>query len=140
MVTDVGRPPTKKERQEAHAAESAKISRRIADGDDFPEAGRVWRALAKMKSAKPYVTGITALNIPVHGRIFADWHMYCLTNVNAWSWAGTTLRDTTHLIGMAGVCDATEVLRRYAPDTITGTLAATYERAAFDLLYHSAMT
>jgi hypothetical protein len=62
------------------------------------------------------------------------------TNVNAWSWAGTTLRDTTHLIGMAGVCDATEVLRRCAPDTITGTLAATYERAAFDLLYHSAMT
>ena len=79
MVTDVGRPPTKKERQEAHAAESAKISRRIADGDDFPEAGRVWRALAKMKSAKPHVTGITALNIPTHGRIFADWHSYVST-------------------------------------------------------------
>lgn len=138
----MGRPPTIKELKEAHAAESEQISRRIADGDNFPEAGRLWKALAQRERSDltQYVTGITALNIPIPSRVFADWHSYGLANVHAWSRSGTTLIDTSHLLGMTGVYDATEALRRYAPDTTTGTLAATYERAVFDLLYHSAMT
>jgi hypothetical protein len=73
------RHPTDKERKAAHAAESTSISRRIADGDDFPEAGSVWRAFAQMKrSAQSYVTGFTALNIPIPGHIFDDWHSYGL--------------------------------------------------------------
>ncbi|MGP4846188.1 hypothetical protein ACTXGQ_18820 [Marinobacter sp. 1Y8] len=47
--------------------------------------------------------------------------------------------DTTHLMGMIGVYDATVALRRYAPETPYGTLAAGYERAVFDLLYTAAI-
>lgn len=47
--------------------------------------------------------------------------------------------DTTHLIGMTDVYDATLALRQYASETPNGTLAGTYERAVFDLLYHFAV-
>ncbi len=40
---------------------------------------------------------------------------------------------------MTGVYDATSILRHYAQETPEGTLAASYERAVFDLLYHFAM-
>ena len=46
------------------------------------------------------------------------------------------MRSTECLIGHEDLYDATAVLRRYAPKTPGGTLAATYERAVFDLLYH----
>ncbi|BEH13955.1 hypothetical protein MAALD49_13230 [Marinobacter shengliensis] len=35
--------------------------------------------------------------------------------------------------------DATSELRRHAPDTPEATLAASYERAVFDLLHHYAV-
>lgn len=135
----MGRPPTWKERKTALVAESEKISKRIASGDDFPEAGRVWRAIAKQRLSQPYVTGMAALNLPVHGRTAPDWHNSVLVNQADWSWSGELLTDTAHLIGMSGVYDATNALRQFAPDTPDGTLAASYERALFDLLYHFAV-
>lgn len=83
-----------------------------------------------------YITGLTALNIPIPGRIFADWHTSGLFNRENWLWSGQHLLDTTHLLGDAGVYDATKSLRQYAPEAPQGTLAASYERAVFDLLYH----
>ena len=135
----MSRPPTLKELREAHAAESEQISRRIAGGDDFPEAGRVWQALAKKRSAKCYVTGLTALNIPMPNGTTADWHSHGLVNRDHWTWSNDLLMDTSYLIGMAGVYDATKALRQYSPDTPDGTLAASYERAVFDLLHHFSM-
>lgn len=135
----MSRCPTGKERQEAHAAESERISRRIACGDDFPEAGRVRKELAKRGSGRLYITGITALNIPKPDGRSADWHSQALVKRDSWTWSGDLLMDTTHLIGMAGVFDATNVLRQYSPDTPDGTLAAGYERAVFDLLHHFSM-
>jgi len=58
-----------------------------------------------------------------------------LLNPQAWSWSGKTLMETNHLLSMTGVYDATDTLRRYAPETPEETLAASYERAVFDLLY-----
>lgn len=46
------------------------------------------------------------------------------------------MESTEHLIGEQNLYDATHVLRKYAPGTQAGTLAATYERAVFDLLFH----
>jgi len=135
----VGRPPNETELNEAHAAESAKLSRPIAEDGVFPQARRARRVFDRMRAAHPYLTGLTALNIPIPGRLPADWHSFGLANVHSWMWAGTTLRDTSHLIGMTGVYDATEALRRFAPETTEGTLAADYERAVFDLLYHFVM-
>lgn len=135
----MGRPQTWKERQAALAAESEKISERIRDRDEFPDAGGVWRAMAKQRSSQPYVTGMTALNIPFPGRTAPDWHSHALVNQAAWTWSGELLMDTTHLIGMCGVYDATDALRQFAPETLDGTLAASYERAVFDLLYHFAI-
>ncbi|MFN2350181.1 MAG: hypothetical protein ABR558_11515, partial [Thioalkalivibrio sp.] len=83
-----------------------------------------------------YVTGLTALNIPLEDGTSADWHSSGLVNRQNWTWAGVRLASSDHLLNDAGVYDATEILRRYAPDTPHGTLAATYERAIFDLLYH----
>ena len=45
--------PANKERKAAHAAESESISKRIAEGDDFPELGRVWSELRKIKLDEP---------------------------------------------------------------------------------------
>lgn len=49
------------------------------------------------------------------------------------------ITDTTRLLGHTGVYDATEELRRHVSDIPDGTLAASYERAVFDLLYHYAV-
>ena len=87
-----------------------------------------------------YVTGITALNILWPGRAPADWHTHGLINRQGWSWAGVQLTSTDHLLGNQGLHDATKILRRYAPNTPAGTLAASYERAVFDLLYQAAVT
>lgn len=135
----MSRPPTPKKLQEAQAAESKQLSRRMAEGDDFPEAGRVWQALKQNQSSKQYVTGITALNIPIPGRLAADWHSHGLVNRDDWTWSGDLLSDTTYLLGMVGVYDATMALRQYSPDTPDRTLAADYERAVFDLLHHFSM-
>ena len=88
-----------------------------------------------------YITGITALNIPLPNRSLPDWHTCGLTNVKTWhgmAWqiASVNVRSTEFLIGHEDLYDATAVLRRYAPKTPGGTLAATYERAVFDFLYH----
>jgi hypothetical protein len=135
----MGRPPTVKELPEAHAVESEQISRRIANGDDFPEAGKIWQTLAKKRSAKRYVTGLTALNIPMPDGTTADWHTHGLAHRDNWTWSGDLLMDTSYLIGMAGVHDATQALRQYSPDTPDQTLAANYSRAVFDLLHHFSM-
>lgn len=87
-----------------------------------------------------YITGITALNIPLPSGVSADWHTSGLANTQAWSWSGRALMDTCHLLGDAGIYDATHALRPYAPDTPKGTLAASYERAVFDLPYQSSLT
>jgi len=44
--------------------------------------------------------------------------------------------STEHLLGGQDLYDATTILRRYASTTPAATLAATYERAVFDLLNH----
>lgn len=84
-----------------------------------------------------YITGTTALNIMVPGRSVPGWHSYGLVNIAAWQWAGINVRSTDHLLGNLDLYDATAVLRRYAPETPGGTLAANYERAVFDLLFDS---
>lgn len=45
------------------------------------------------------------------------------------------MMSTEHLIGEKELYDATDALRVYAPDTPPRTLAATYERTVFDLLF-----
>lgn len=82
-----------------------------------------------------YITGTTALNIMVPGRSLPGWHSSGLVNTSVWQWAGINVRATDHLLGVLDLYDATAILRRYAPDTPGGTLAANYERAVFDLLF-----
>lgn len=86
--------------------------------------------------APTYVTSFSALNIPVEDRHPPDWHSEVLHDPKRWSWSGKHLSSTAHLLGMIGVYDATEALRSFVPSTPDGTLAATYERAVFDLIYH----
>lgn len=82
-----------------------------------------------------YITGLTALNIAKPGHAPADWHTHGLVNEKSWCWSDE-LASTEDLLGEKGLYDATDVLRRYVPETPAGTLAASYERAVFDLLYH----
>lgn len=83
-----------------------------------------------------YLTSITALNIPIPGRESALWHSHGLANSKAWLWAGIQVKSTNHLLGALGLYDATDNLRPFAPDIPEGTVAASYERALFDHLYH----
>lgn len=85
---------------------------------------------------KTYITGLTALNLLAPGRRPAGWHTHGLVNRENWCLSEKQFASTEHLLGDQGLYDATDVLRRYAPDTPDGTLAASYERAVFDLLYH----
>lgn len=86
--------------------------------------------------APSYVTSLSALNIPIEHRNPPDWHSAVLNDPKKWSWSGKHLSSTAHLLGLRGVYDATTALRLFVPSTPTGTLAANYERAIFDLLYH----
>lgn len=90
-------------------------------------------------NTQTYITGITALNILWPDRPAADWHTLGLANVFAWSWAGQQLMSTEHLLGDQDLYEATSILRCYAPETPEGMLAASYQRAVFDLLYSSAI-
>lgn len=82
-----------------------------------------------------YLTGITALNIPIEGRAMADWHTTYIANTRAWCIAGANFSSTQWLIGLEGVYKATETLRKAGVSFGMDIYAASYERAVFDLLY-----
>ncbi len=83
-----------------------------------------------------YLTGLTALSIPIPGRAEALPHTHLLTNSRSWQWAGVQVNPTDDLLGNTGLYDATETLRCFAPGTPENTWAASYERALFDYIHH----
>lgn len=83
-----------------------------------------------------YLTGLTALNIPLDCRDRADWHTTHICNKKSWNIAGKNLISTQWLLGLVGVYDATAALEKAGVEIKVKVFAASYERALFDLLYH----
>jgi len=140
-----GEPLSISEIRELKKIENERVNRCIERGLTKEDETQVWTQLFaagkclpanRRLPARSYVTGITALNIPWPDRLQADWHSLGLFNGHAWCWSGEMLKSTEHLLGNQGLRDATEILRRYVPDTPEGTFAAGHERAVFDLLHH----
>lgn len=83
-----------------------------------------------------YITGSTALCIPSpDGSAPALWHSSSLSNPDTWQIAGSHITSTHHLLGAAGLWNATEMIGRYGVH-LPCIWAATPERATFDLLIH----
>lgn len=85
---------------------------------------------------KYYLSGTTALSLPQqNGGAPALWYSSSLANPKSWRIAGKNLSSTNGFLGVAGLWDATEMLRRYGVE-VPRIWAATPERAVFDLLIH----
>lgn len=87
-----------------------------------------------------YLSGGTALSLPWHGTP-ALWYSGALAKPQSWRIAGYNMPDTTRLLGLVGVRDASSMLRDYGSgngfktgDDGQPLWAATHERAVFDLL------
>lgn len=85
--------------------------------------------------AAHYLTGITALNIPIEGRDFADWHTTYLANTRSWRITGVNFISTEWLIGLDGVYRVNEELEERGLVFDRDIYAASYERAVFDMLH-----
>lgn len=121
------------------------VNDRIKRGISYEDESQVWwqlwsegRFLPKNRKLTPirYLTGLTALNLMMEGRTAPGWHSTYLFNRASWAWSGDLIRDTTPILGYRGIYNATEELRRHVSDLSTVILAASYERAVFDILYH----
>lgn len=83
-----------------------------------------------------YLSGATALSLPQKGGgPPALWYSSSLSDPRSWRIAGKNLSDTTALLGVMGLWDASEILRGYGIDRPL-IWAASPERATFDLLFH----
>lgn len=96
-----------------------------------PANTRSWGSASRV--AAHYLSGSTALCIPWRG-IPALWYSSALARPQSWCVAGYNMPDTTPLLGLAGVHDASHLLRDYGIEAPL-LWAATHERAVFDLLY-----
>ncbi|WP_273205188.1 hypothetical protein [Marinobacter subterrani] len=139
---------TLEEIRELKKIEAERVNERIRRGIRPEDQSQVWQQLfaegrflpaIRRSSARRYLTGLTALNLNMEGRTAPGWHSTYLYLWENWTWSGDSIMDTTHLLGQRGVYDASSALRRHAPDTPDATLAASYERAVFDLLHHFAV-
>jgi|TARA_Y100001001_G_C8010975_1_gene309662 hypothetical protein len=139
---------TLEEIRELKKMEAERVNERIRRGIRPEDQSQAWQQLFaqgrflpanRRRAAKRYLTGLTALNLNMKGRTAPCWHSTYLHLWENWTWSGDSIMDTTHLLGNRGVYDATNELRRHAPDTPEATHAASYERAVFDLLHHYAV-
>ncbi|WP_199452584.1 hypothetical protein [Marinobacter sp. bablab_jr008] len=139
-----GEPLTIEEIHELKKIEAERVNSILARGVRPEEKSTVWEQLWSEGSWLPphrrrplvYVTGLTALNIPNEVGEAPGWHSHQLANRQRWTWSDIQIESTARLLGREGVYDATDILRRYAPETPEGTLAANWSRAVFDLLHH----
>ena len=84
-----------------------------------------------------YITGTTALVIPNPKSGYpALWYSASLKDQDSWKRAGRDYVSTHHLIGDAGIRDATYVLSTYGYEGDEILWTASHERAVFDLLIH----
>ncbi|WP_375172117.1 hypothetical protein [Marinobacter sp.] len=139
---------TLEEIRELKKIEAERVNDRIRRGIRPEDQSQVWQQLFakgrllpanRRQSAKRYLTGLTALDLNMENRTAPGWHSTYLYLWENWSWSGDSIMDTTHLLGLRGVYDATSELRRHVPETADATHAASYERAVFDLLHHFAV-
>lgn len=92
---------------------------------------------ASTDSTLHYITGTTALVIPSPNTGFpALWYTASLKDPDSWKYAGSDYVSTYHLIGDEGIWDATAILSMYGYEGDQIILAASHERAVFDLLIH----
>ncbi|WP_029654879.1 hypothetical protein [Marinobacter daepoensis] len=139
-----GEPLTIEEIRELKKIEAERVNSILARGVRSEDKSTVWEQLWSEGRWLPpnrrrplvYVTGLTALNIPNEDGDAPGWHSHQLANRERWTWSGSKIESTVHLLKREGIYDATEILRRYAPETPEGTLAANWDRAVFDLLHH----
>lgn len=82
-----------------------------------------------------YITGTTALNIGINGKMPALWHSTYIANRRGWCVSGVNFKSTVPLIGYAGIHDATDELKKRIPDLESQTFIASHERALFDFLH-----
>lgn len=88
------------------------------------------------QTPKYYLSGATALSIPgQNGEAPALWYSSSLSNPKTWRIAGKNLTNTSNLIGVNGLWDATKTLASYGVH-LPRIWAASPERAVFDLLVH----
>lgn len=89
-----------------------------------------------------YVTGTTALNLPIKGRTQALWHTLSALkpeSLRAWRIAGLNYSSTEHILGLVQVYDIQGLLSQFGITTSPSHYAAGYERAVFDTVYHHAI-
>ncbi|MDC9602799.1 MULTISPECIES: hypothetical protein [Gammaproteobacteria] len=134
--------------RELKKIEAERVNERIRRGIRPEDQSQVWQQLFaegrflpanRRRATTRYLTGLTALDLDMQGRTAPGWHSTYLYLWENWTWSGDSIMDTTHLLGLRGVYDATSELRRHAPNTPESTHAASYERAVFDLLHHFAV-
>lgn len=83
-----------------------------------------------------YLSGATALALPgADGTPPVLWYSSSISNPNTWRIAGKTLTNTTYLLGVIGLRDATDIIAQYGVH-LPCIWAASPERAVFDLLIH----
>lgn len=86
-----------------------------------------------------YITGVTALNLPIPGRPQALWHTLSTlkpAGLSAWRVAGRNISSTEHILGQKQVRDIQGLLSKHGIAGSVTHYAAGYERAVFDLVYH----
>lgn len=89
-----------------------------------------------LQTPRYYLSGTTALSIPgPNGEVPALWYSSSLSNPRTWRIAGSNLTNTSSLIGVTGLWDATTMIARYGVH-LPRIWAASPERAVFDLLVH----
>lgn len=83
-----------------------------------------------------YLTGTTALTIPgPNQQLPALWYSSALMNPKSWRIAGRDIRDTSRLLGVTGLWNATTTIAQYGVE-LPRVWAANHERAVFDLIIH----
>lgn len=92
-------------------------------------------------SERHYLTGMTALNIPMEDGHIADWHFTgaFLHPSSRFHIAGENRLDTHDHLGDYGIRECSDVLRRFGAQVAPGqkVYAATYVRAILDLVLSS---
>lgn len=84
-----------------------------------------------------YVTGVSALCIHSYDSFPALWYSSSLRDPDSWQLAGVHIDGASEILGAEGIWDASEILLHYVVGSQRHTImAATHERAVFDLMFH----